>query len=114
MEKESIIDLSVYDISETNGFLPTEPPARKFQDSYYQQWDDIAEHLPVLLSSHLLRQTIQTLPRLETNRLLNLSEWKRAYVVLGFMLHAYVWAEDPAEEVSQVLRRSHKQGMSII
>ncbi|KAJ5572440.1 Indoleamine 2-3-dioxygenase [Penicillium hetheringtonii] len=47
-----------------------------------------------------VRAAVEALPILSTSNLQSEAEWRRAYVVLVFMLHAYVWGGDrPAERI---------------
>ncbi|KAN0074228.1 Indoleamine 2,3-dioxygenase [Elaphomyces granulatus] len=81
--------LSDYGISPEHGFLPPETPLDVLPIAYYASWEAIAiDRLPILSTSYLQED----------------SEWRRAYVVLVFMLHGYVWGDDkPAERVPPAL-----------
>ncbi|KAK2797344.1 hypothetical protein FQN49_008992, partial [Arthroderma sp. PD_2] len=44
------------------------------------------------------------MPVLSTDNLLSIPEWRRAYSILGFLLHGYIWGGDqPADEIPQPL-----------
>ncbi|KAL9100321.1 MAG: hypothetical protein Q9163_004284 [Psora crenata] len=90
--------LEEYDISPLNGFLPNEPPLEVLPDPYYAKWEAIVKHLQALLLSKRLREVVQDLPVITTSRLRRVSEWRRAYVLLSFMTHAYIWGGDRPEE----------------
>ena len=69
-------------------------------DPYYHQWEAIVGNLQALLLSKRLRGVIEKLPILSTTRLKHVLEWRRAYVLLAFVTHAYIWGGDKPEEVS--------------
>jgi indoleamine 2,3-dioxygenase len=90
--------LADYGLSEENGFLPDEPPLQILPDPYYSRWEAVVANLQALLLSRRLREVVETLPILSTARLQHPEEWRRAYVLLAFMTHAYIWGDDrPAE-----------------
>lgn len=92
--------LEDYDISPQNGFLPSELPLEVLPDAYYQPWETVARSFQSLILAKRLRQIIDTLPVLSTECLLTEAEWRRAYSILGFMAHAYVWGGDRPADVS--------------
>ncbi|KAL9632874.1 MAG: hypothetical protein Q9164_005036 [Protoblastenia rupestris] len=90
--------LEDYDVSVFNGFLPDEPPLEVLPDPYYEKWEAIVKHLQALLLCKRLREVVQDLPVITTSRLRRPAEWRRAYVLLSFMAHAYIWGGDRPEE----------------
>ncbi|KJZ74890.1 hypothetical protein HIM_05799 [Hirsutella minnesotensis 3608] len=82
-----------------NGFLPVEEPLKMLSDSYYAPWEKVIQCLPGLLNAGRLRRDINGLPVLSTNKLRDEAEWRRAYVILTFLTHAYVWGGERAEEM---------------
>jgi indoleamine 2,3-dioxygenase len=92
--------LSDYDISPHNGFLPAEVPLEVLPDPYYQPWETVARNFQSLILSKRLRQIVDTLPILSTDLLLTEPEWRRAYSVLGFIAHAYIWGGVTPSDVS--------------
>lgn len=82
-----------------NGFLPGEPPLERLPDAYYAPWESLVASLPASLERGTLRSQVDSLPVLSTARLVTEPEWRRAYVVLGFLAHAYIWGGDRAAEV---------------
>ena len=98
----SIPILENYDISPHTGFLPEQPPLELLPDPYYAKWEAIVKHLQALLLSKRLREVIQDLPVITTSRLRTAAEWRRAYVLLSFMTHAYIWGGDRPEEVRRI------------
>ncbi|OAP54273.1 hypothetical protein AYL99_11374 [Fonsecaea erecta] len=95
-----------YGISAQYGFLPDTAPLQRLPDLYYQPWETLADTLPGLIASDAARTKIDQLPILETDYLDTDLEWRRAYAVLGFLTHAYIWGGDrPAERLPPQLSR---------
>ncbi|KAI2786190.1 Indoleamine 2,3-dioxygenase [Penicillium oxalicum] len=92
--------LAAYGISPEHGFLPPEQPLETLPDLYYAKWEAIAANLHPLLLSRRIRLVVDRLPLLSTQHLQTDAEWRRAYVILVFLLHSYVWGGDrPAERI---------------
>ena len=89
-----------YDVSSENGFLPTLPPLECLPDSYYEPWEYVVKNLQGLILSKRLREVVDRLPVLSTDRLFGEAQWRRAYSALSFITHAYIWGGyKPAEWV---------------
>ncbi|EXJ71328.1 indoleamine 2,3-dioxygenase [Cladophialophora psammophila CBS 110553] len=87
-------------ISAKYGFLPDTDPLQRLPDIYYDPWEALAENLPKLIANDAVRSKIDQLPILGISQLHTDAEWRRAYVVLGFLTHAYIWGgERPAERL---------------
>ncbi|WQF86818.1 Putative indoleamine 2,3-dioxygenase [Colletotrichum destructivum] len=82
-----------------NGFLPADAPLKELPDPYFAPWEKIIQHLPELLKAGRLRRDVDALPVLSADKLQDEAEWRRAYVILVFLTHAYVWGGEKAEEV---------------
>ncbi|ORY13209.1 indoleamine 2,3-dioxygenase family protein [Clohesyomyces aquaticus] len=91
--------LEDYDVSPQNGFLPAEIPLDVLPDLYYAPWETIVRNFQSLILSKRLRRVVDTLPILSTELLLTEAEWRRAYSILGFMAHAYVWGGDTPSDM---------------
>ncbi|RAK72826.1 IDO-domain-containing protein [Aspergillus fijiensis CBS 313.89] len=92
--------LADYGISPDHGFLPPEPPIDVLPDPYYARWEWIVSNIQALLISRRIREAVDHMPLLSVSYLQDDSEWRRAYVVLVFMLHGYVWGGSrPAEKI---------------
>jgi indoleamine 2,3-dioxygenase len=90
--------LEDYQVSPDNGFLPSEPPLTRLSDPYFASWEIIVDNLPVLIMNKRVHHAIESLPIITVDSLSSLSERRRAYMLLSFMLHAYVWnGEKPSE-----------------
>lgn len=81
-----------------NAFLPEQSPLKILPDAYYEPWELVVQHLPLLIESGI-RTAVDRLPVLSTSRLATEAEWRRAYVILAFLTHAYVWGGDKPSEV---------------
>ncbi|KAK6597703.1 indoleamine 2,3-dioxygenase [Botrytis cinerea] len=90
--------LSQYGISPEYGFLPADLPLERLPDPYYNKWEAINANLQGLILSKRLRGVIDRLPVLSTAGLEHDSEWRRAYSLLCFMAHSYIWGGDSPEE----------------
>ncbi|KAI5956155.1 BNA2 [Candida jiufengensis] len=89
-----------YDISFNNGFLPDEFPLTKLPQDYYKPWEIIVENLPSLILIKGIRKLVDKLPLLSIEHLNNEREYRRAYQILGFIGHAYIWGTDqPIEKL---------------
>ena len=95
----SIPRLEDFDISPEFGFLPSELPLEVLPDPYYGKWETIIKNLQGLILSRRLRGVIDRLPVLSTIHLVTEAEWRRAYSILAFLCHAYIWGGDKPAEV---------------
>ncbi|KAH3670329.1 hypothetical protein WICMUC_004898 [Wickerhamomyces mucosus] len=87
--------LSDYDISPKSGFLPEEKPISKLSDEYYKPWESLVNNLPSLILTKRIRALVDKLPVLSVKRIEHQKcELRRAYSVLCFLAHAYVWNVD--------------------
>ncbi|KAI3395392.1 hypothetical protein diail_1383 [Diaporthe ilicicola] len=86
--------LSDYGISPSHGFLPEALPLTRLPDPYYNKWEAIVANLQALILSRRLRGVIDRLPVLSTIGLEHDAEWRRAYSLLVFMAHGYIWGGD--------------------
>ncbi|KAJ2345132.1 tryptophan 2,3- dioxygenase, partial [Coemansia sp. RSA 2618] len=88
--------LEDYDISATHGFLPSEPPLRRLPDPYYAPWEDVMDRFNQYLLTHHIRRLVRKMPVLSTDKLSTQAEYRRAFSILAFMGHAYVWGRNGA------------------
>lgn len=112
--RPSIPILEDYDISSHHGFLPTELPLEILPDPYYHQWEAIIRNLQALILSRRLRGLVDALPTLSTDNLHSEAEWRRAYSVLAFITHAYVWGGDGPAEVCCFLPSSFEFEVDLV
>ncbi|KAL7911873.1 indoleamine 2,3-dioxygenase [Trichoderma velutinum] len=82
-----------------NTFLPQEKPCKQLSDKYYEPLETIAMQLSTLIENGEIRNAVNRLSILSTDGLSTEPEWRRAYVMLAYMTHAYIWAGDSPEEV---------------
>lgn len=107
----SIPRLSDYDVSVLHGFLPTEPPLEVLPNPYFDPWETALRNLQSLMLTRRLRPFVDRLPVLDRYYLLKTEpEWRRAYLVLGFLAHAYIWGGDTPSEVGYT---AHHPGLRI-
>lgn len=89
-----------YDVSNISGFLPNSVPLTRLP-SYYDAWENTVAILPALLLSKRLRKIMQGMPVLEIDHLTTVNQQRRAYAILGFLGHAYVWGNGAGSAVDQ-------------
>jgi len=82
-----------------SGFLPATNPSR-LSNPYYSKWENMVVCLPRLLREKLLRDAVKEMPVLSTSNLFSLAEWQRAYLLLSFMTHGYIWGGEAPSEVT--------------
>lgn len=100
MLQSPVIRLEDYAVSDRNGFLPTSPPLAKLPSAYYEPWEALASRLSTLIKDGSIRSKIDNLPILDASWLQTEPEWRRAYSVLGFLTHAYIWGGEKPKDVS--------------
>ena len=86
------MDLEKYNISASRGFLPLTDPIASLPSSF-QAWEVVAAHLPDLLRAKTVREEVERLPTFPTDDLSSEAEWWRAFCLLTFVSHSYVWCE---------------------
>lgn len=90
-----------FDVSPEHGFLPAELPLQFLDDSYYRPWESTVAGLQALILTRRLRGVVDALPVLSTDYLRSEPEWRRAYSILAFIAHAYIWGGDSPADVSK-------------
>lgn len=83
-----------------NAFLPEKSPVHVLSDPYYQPWETVGQNLAQLIDEGTIHEAIRQLPILSVDKLVSEAEWRRAYTMLAFMTHAYVWGGETPEEAS--------------
>lgn len=91
--------LEDYTVSLRNGFLPDTIPLAHLPEPYYNPWECIAADLPELIRTGRIREEVEGLPVLSTDKLHTEAEWRRAYVLLAFFTHAYIWGGQKPQNV---------------
>lgn len=86
-------NLSDYDVSPKTGFLPENLPVTRLP-SYYDSWENAVNVLPHLLLTKRIRSIVDNFEKLNTSFLETEGQWRRAYSILGFLSHAYIWEVD--------------------
>jgi indoleamine 2,3-dioxygenase len=90
--------LADYGLSPTHGFLPDVLPLTRLPDPYYNKWEAVVANLQGLILSKRLQGVVDRLPVLSTIGLEHDAEWRRAYMLLCFMAHGYIWGGDSPSE----------------
>ena len=107
MAIEGALKLEDYEVSSTHGFLPSDTPSTELP-KYYAPWEAISSNLYTLRVERKLASKIAQLPMLTTHHLTDKSEWRRAYVLLGFIANAYIWGFGKPKEVrAGTLKATH-------
>lgn len=92
--------LEDYSVSPDLGFLPDELPLKYLPHPAYDRWERIINNFQSLLLSKRLRIVIDNLPIIPAVHLYTEAEWRRAYSILTFMAHGYIWGgEKPSERL---------------
>lgn len=93
-----IPNVADYGVSLETGFLPAELPLQRLPHPAYDKWERIMSNFQSLLLSKRIRGVVDTLPVMPTAHLDTEPEWRRAYSILAFIAHGYIWGgEKPAE-----------------
>lgn len=93
--------LEDYGVDRENGFLPSELPLPCLSNAVYERWERIINNFQSLLLSKRLRTVIDRLPIIPATHLESEPEWRRAYSVLTFLAHGYIWGGEQPSEVSR-------------
>jgi indoleamine 2,3-dioxygenase len=91
------INLVEFGVSQKNGFLPDTNPLPRLDS--HAEWEILVDEIPHLLESKRFRQSADAMPILDTSSLGEEPEWRRAYHLLSFMTHAYIWGGSQPSEV---------------
>ncbi|CUM63238.1 uncharacterized protein PRCAT00000809001 [Priceomyces carsonii] len=85
-----------YDVSSKTGFLPSELPLCRLPQEYFKVWEDLVNNLPSLILTRQIRRLVdEKLKVLSTKELQGVRQYRRAYQILSFLAHAYIWGEEP-------------------
>lgn len=86
-------NLEDYDVSSKTGFLPENLPVTRLP-SYYDCWENTVAVLPALLLTKRIRSVVDNFQLLDVSHLESEEQCRRAYSILGFLAHAYIWGVD--------------------
>lgn len=107
--------LEQYNVSPVTGFLPEE--TQVMLPEVYAPWLFIAGNLSRLIKHQKLRERVDSMPVLSVDKMHSLTEQRRAYSILAFMAHAYVWSPPapcdklPAQISEPLITLSEKLGL---
>ncbi|KAE8167075.1 Indoleamine 2,3-dioxygenase [Aspergillus tamarii] len=93
------VSLDEYGVSLQNGFLPHSPPLKMMENPYYWPWEHLVSDLPHHIRFRTIRQAVEALPILSTLKLQGEPEWRRAYLLLAYLTHAYIWGGEKPKDV---------------
>ncbi|KAJ5094685.1 hypothetical protein N7456_010546 [Penicillium angulare] len=94
--------LEAYDVSPRTGFLPETVSDETNLHPSYLPWIHITQHLQSLIMQDQIRSVVDGLPVLSCEHLETISQRRKAYSILGFICHAYIWGgEAPAEIIPE-------------
>ncbi|OMH81645.1 Indoleamine 2,3-dioxygenase [Zancudomyces culisetae] len=92
--------LDQYEVNLESGFIPAEEPLSRLPNPYYEPWEELASNISQYLLAKVLRDKVKSMPVLTIEKLATRREEHRAYVVLCFLSHAYIWGlNQKAEQV---------------
>ena len=95
------MELEKYNISVDRGFLSITDPLLSLPKAF-RAWEEIGASLSDLVRTKQVRSTVKGLPSFPIDGLKQETEWWRAYALLTFISHAYIWCEGD-EGVASVL-----------
>ncbi|CAG8044702.1 unnamed protein product [Penicillium salamii] len=81
-----------------HGFLPDGLPLTRLSNPYYEAWENIASELAALIRTKQIRTRIDQLAVCSTEHLETEPEWRRAYVIMGYFTHGYIWGGDKPQD----------------
>ncbi|KAJ5319243.1 Indoleamine 2,3-dioxygenase [Penicillium brevicompactum] len=81
-----------------HGFLPESFPLTRLSNPYYEPWETLASELPTLIQTQQIRTKVDQLPICSTSHLKSEPEWRRAYVIMGYLTHSYIWGGDKPKD----------------
>ncbi|KNG86875.1 indoleamine 2,3-dioxygenase family protein [Aspergillus nomiae NRRL 13137] len=93
------VSLDEYGVSLQNGFLPHSSPLKMMENPYYWPWEHIVSDLPNHIRFRTIRQAVEALPILSTSKLQGEPEWRRAYLLLSYLTHAYIWGGEKPKDI---------------
>jgi len=91
------INLAEFGVSQKNGFLPDTNPLPRLDS--HAEWEILVDEIPHLLENKRFRQSADAMPILDTSSLAEEPQWRRAYHLLSFMTHAYIWGGSQPSEI---------------
>lgn len=112
----SVPSLEDYGISPITGFLPEDQP-QVLLPEVYAPWLFIAGNLSTLIKTNQLRAKVDSMPVIDAGKLHSVAEQRRAYSILAFLAHAYVWSPPatndrlPQQIAEPLLELSSKLGV---
>ena len=97
--------LQDYGIDILTGFMPNPPPLRRLPGDF-AAWDEIMDHLNPLIMTSKLRNKVDCLPLIPVSKLNTKAEQRRAFVVLTFIAHGYIYGVPNADPILSILPKA--------
>ena len=96
------MELNDFCISSKTGFLPPQP-VKALQGDYFSEWEKLVQGLRLLIRDKCVKRAVEDLPEVEfSDRTLSTEEeWQRAYVILSFIAHSFIFETRNASESSE-------------
>ena len=98
-------ELCKYGIDPITGFMPRIPPLQRLP-AYFEEWEVIMDHLNAMILTGRIKTSIQKLPVLSIESLETEREWRRAYTVLTFLGHGYLYGVSNSDIPEQILPKA--------
>ncbi|KAG5439848.1 hypothetical protein PCANB_000130 [Pneumocystis canis] len=109
-----IHQLEEFGLSRKMGFLPETKPLVRLTKQYYEPWENIMDRYNDYFFSGRFREVIDNLPVLSVDFLESSAEKQRCHLILCFMAHSYIWADQkPSEKLPPSIAKPWEQ-ISII
>lgn len=87
-----MIDLALFHVSPTRGFLPDPDPLTKLPKGF-EPVEELAAQIPKLLSSGQFGNSLKKLPLLDLSSLKKPAEQHRAMMLYSFLGHSFIWED---------------------
>ena len=97
--------LDNYGIDRFTGFMPSKPPLKRLSP-YYEPWEQIMDHLNAYILTGRIKTAIKALPLLSVDKLTSDAEKRRAYTVLTFLGHGYLYGVSNCDIPENILPKS--------
>ncbi|KAJ5772882.1 hypothetical protein N7457_007778 [Penicillium paradoxum] len=99
---------NLFEFYAEQGFLSDGLPLARLPNPHYEAWEDVASQLPTLIETGQIREKIDNFPICSTEHLQTEAEWRRAYSIMGYLAHAYIWGgETPKDRLPPAIAKPY-------